>query len=99
MEDVRNPSPVVAQPEPAASASDDVFLFPASFAQQRLWFLDKLEPGQNVYNVPFAMRLVGHLEVHALKESFRELIGRHEALRTTLSENAEGKPVQFVAAQ
>src|SRR5262249_16445860 len=90
---------MMAEREGTMTGPDDVFVFPASFAQQRLWFLDQLERGQSTYNVPFAIRLVGHLEVHALKESFRELIHRHEALRTTLSMNAEGEPVQFVAAQ
>ena len=80
-------------------ASEDVFLFPASFSQQRLWFLDKLEPGQNTYNVPFAIRLSGALNVEAMERSLCELIRRHEVLRTTFSEDELGKPIQLVAAE
>jgi amino acid adenylation domain-containing protein len=97
MEDVSNPSHLVAQPEHTEAASDEVFVFPASFAQQRLWFLDKLEPGQSAYNVPFAIRLSGPLDTRVLQQSFQELIGRHEVLRTTLSDNGDGEPLQIVA--
>jgi len=79
-------------------SSDDVFVFPASFAQQRLWFLDKLEPEGNAYNVRFGVQLSGQLHVGALEQSFQELIRRHEILRTTLSEDENVKPVQVVAA-
>jgi amino acid adenylation domain-containing protein len=76
---------------------DDVFVFPASFAQQRLWFLDKLEPGQG-YIVPVAMRLTGNLRADVLESAIRELISRHEVLRTTFSEDDSGKPIQLVSA-
>ncbi|HZI05029.1 MAG TPA: amino acid adenylation domain-containing protein, partial [Archangium sp.] len=56
---------------------------PLSFAQQRLWFLEQLEPGQPTYNLPLAMELEGALDVSALEQSFQELVRRHEALRTT----------------
>jgi amino acid adenylation domain-containing protein len=97
MEDVSNS--VFHQPEAAQSDPDDVFLFPASFAQQRLWFLDKLEPGQSTYNVPFAIRLIGHLQIELLERSLREIIARHEVLRTTFSDDEEGIPIQVVAAR
>jgi amino acid adenylation domain-containing protein len=97
MEDVSNS--VFHQPEAAHSDPDDVFLFPSSFAQQRLWFLDKLEPGQSTYNVPFAIRLIGHLEIELLERSLREIVTRHEVLRTTFSEDEEGIPIQVVAAK
>jgi amino acid adenylation domain-containing protein len=79
-------------------AADDVFVFPASFAQQRLWFLDKLEPEESAYNVPFAVRLSGPLDKEILERSFRELIRRHEVLCTTFAEDDQGEPVQLVAA-
>jgi amino acid adenylation domain-containing protein len=82
---------------PAAERSDDdVFIFPASFAQQRLWFLDQVDPGSAVYNVPIAFRLDGALNVPALTRALQELVDRHEALRTTFGAS-EGVPVQIVA--
>ncbi|HZH16513.1 MAG TPA: condensation domain-containing protein, partial [Archangium sp.] len=56
---------------------------PLSFAQQRLWFLEQLEPGLPTYHIPLAMRLEGALDVSALERSFQELVHRHESLRTT----------------
>ena len=70
--------------------------FPLSFAQQRLWFLDKLEPGLSVYNVPEAMRLKGLLDVCALEQSINEIVQRHEILRTTFV-GVNGEPLQAVA--
>src|SRR6476469_5061058 len=55
---------------------------PLSFAQQRLWFLDQLVPENTAYNIAFAMRLSGNLDLAALRASFNEVIRRHEALRT-----------------
>jgi amino acid adenylation domain-containing protein len=68
-----------------------------SFAQQRLWFLDQLEPGKPFYNNSVGLRMRGNLNMEALKKSFDGLIARHEILRTTFSMvNAE--PVQVVSA-
>jgi len=61
----------------------EVFVFPASFAQQRLWFLDQLFPGNAFYNVSAAIRLTGSLNLAALEQTFNEIVRRHEALRTT----------------
>nr|WP_253903091.1 non-ribosomal peptide synthetase [Corallococcus exiguus] len=58
-------------------------LLPLSFAQQRLWFIDQLEPGTATYNIPFALRVQGALDVPALERAFHALLHRHEALRTT----------------
>ncbi|RKG94218.1 amino acid adenylation domain-containing protein, partial [Corallococcus sp. CA053C] len=70
---------------------------PLSFAQQRLWFLDQLQPGGSAYNMPFALRLEGALDAGALEQAFTELVRRHESLRTTLGDEA-GTPVQHIHA-
>ena len=69
--------------------------YPLSFAQQRLWFLEQLEP-DGPYKVPAAFRLRGPLQVAALERSVNEIISRHEVLRTRFVE-IEGRPVQIVA--
>ncbi|MBD1900681.1 amino acid adenylation domain-containing protein [Trichocoleus sp. DQ-A3] len=74
----------------------EVFVFPASFAQQRLWFLDQLFPGNTFYNVATALRLKGSLNAWALEETFNEIVRRHEALRTTFR-MLDGQPVQVIA--
>ncbi len=78
------------------SDAEDVFVFPASFAQQRLWFLDQLEPGSSTYNMPSAVRLSGELNKEALEQSFTEIIRRHESLRTTFA-TVDGQPVQVIS--
>ncbi len=67
---------------------------PLSFAQQRLWFLDQLEPGQANYNIPASIRIHGQAEVAALIRAIRLLAERHEALRTIfVSEDGKAKQV------
>jgi hypothetical protein len=68
---------------------------PASFAQRRLWFLDRLSPGSPAYNVPLAYRLSGPLDAEALWRSLSELVRRHEVLRTTFDVRG-GEPVQVI---
>ncbi|MGZ3460106.1 MAG: condensation domain-containing protein, partial [Archangium sp.] len=63
---------------------------PLSFAQQRLWFLDQLEPNNPAYNIPTAVRMEGTLDPNALERSFNELVRRHESLRTTFRGDPEG---------
>ena len=70
-------------------------LLPLSFAQQRLWFIDQLEPGQAVYNCPVAVRMEGWLEVNVLERALNEIIRRHEALRTRIEVEAN-VPVQVI---
>jgi amino acid adenylation domain-containing protein len=69
---------------------------PLSFAQERLWFLDRMEPGNAFYNLPNAVRLRGALDAAALERALGEIVRRHEALRTTFGE-ADGAPVQTIA--
>ncbi len=69
---------------------------PLSFAQQRLWFLDRLQPGGATYNVPTVLRVEGRLDVGALKGAFTELVRRHESLRTRFPDEG-GVPVQVIA--
>ncbi|HYG09428.1 MAG TPA: amino acid adenylation domain-containing protein, partial [Pyrinomonadaceae bacterium] len=69
---------------------------PLSFAQQRLWFLDQLEQGSAAYNLPYAGRLAGALNLPALERSVAEIIQRHEALRTSFVE-VDAQPVQLIA--
>jgi amino acid adenylation domain-containing protein len=73
------------------------FVFPLSFAQERLWFIDQLEPGTGIYNLPVAYRLRGPLDVVALERSLNEIVRRHEILRTTFSV-AEDRPIQAIAS-
>ena len=68
---------------------------PLSFAQERLWFLDQMEPGTAGYNLPTAVRLRGDLPAKTLEQTFRLILSRHEALRTVFpSEN--GQPFQHI---
>ena len=69
---------------------------PLSFAQARLWFLDQLEPGSSLYNIPSAIRLEGALDVEALASSLDALVERHETLRTRFEVEDEN-PVQVIA--
>src|SRR2546421_1582020 len=69
---------------------------PLSFAQQRLWFLDQLAPGSPVYNISEGMHLVGPLDVPALGQSLKEIVRRHEAVRTTFRA-IDGQPYQIIS--
>ncbi len=68
---------------------------PLSFAQERLWFLEQLEPGTPVYNIPWAVRLSGDLKVNALEQALDWIIARHEVLRTTYKA-VDGVPQQVI---
>jgi amino acid adenylation domain-containing protein len=68
---------------------------PLSFAQQRLWFIDQLEPGNTAYNIPGALRLEGRLDLEVLERVINELVRRHETLRTRF-EAEDGSPVQVI---
>ncbi|HEX2211317.1 MAG TPA: amino acid adenylation domain-containing protein, partial [Longimicrobium sp.] len=86
--DVPQLKPVAAVPRAGA--------LPLSFAQERLWFMDRLQPGSASYNVPSAMRVRGALDVRAMERALGEIVRRHEVLRTTFEER-DGAPVQVIA--
>jgi amino acid adenylation domain-containing protein len=69
--------------------------FPLSFAQQRLWFIDQLERGSSLYNIPTTLYIKGWLNVPAVEQILNEIVRRHEALRTSFT-TVEGQPVQVI---
>ena len=69
---------------------------PLSFAQERLWFLEQLEPGNSAYNICRAARLRGSLDYKALEASLNEIAHRHEVLRTSF-EVIAGQPIQVIS--
>lgn len=79
------------------AAAEDVFVFPVSFAQQRLWFLDRLAPHNPLHNIFVAVRLQGWLNIASLQQTLNEIVRRHEILRTTFI-LMDGQPVQVVVA-
>jgi amino acid adenylation domain-containing protein len=79
-----------------AASPTAALVFPASFAQQRLWFLDQLNPGQTVYSIEHAIHITGLLDAAVLERAINEIIRRHESLRTTIAIR-DGEPVQVVA--
>jgi acyl carrier protein len=83
-------------PPPLVARSGDRGSAPLSFAQQRLWFLDRLEPGSAAYNMPLAVRLSGRLDRGALARSVAEVVRRHESLRTRFATGAAGEPFQVI---
>jgi amino acid adenylation domain-containing protein len=72
-------------------------VLPLSYAQDRLWFLDQLDPGTAVYNIPVGLRFKGQLDVTALRDSLSEIVRRHEVLRTRFA-MFEGKPCHIIEA-
>jgi amino acid adenylation domain-containing protein len=89
-------TPDLAQPAIQTVPRDEAL--PLSFGQQRLWFLDQLEPGSPLYNNFAAVRLTGALDVAVLERCLNEIVRRHQALRTTFGE-AAGQPAQVIAPE
>ncbi|QCX81895.1 Linear gramicidin synthase subunit B [Streptomyces sp. YIM 121038] len=81
---------------PGIPPADRSAPLPLSFAQQRLWFLDRLRPGDSRYNSAVALRLTGALDRAALSRALDTVVARHEALRTTFQET-DGRPAQTVS--
>ena len=74
-----------------AEGADGTWSAPLSFAQQRLWFLDQLEPGSAMYNMPAAARVRGSLSVPTLQAALDEIAKRHEVLRTIFTRQATAR--------
>ena len=74
---------------------DAALMFPVTFQQRRLWFLDQLDPGSSTYNITWSLRMRGVLNPEALQASINEIVRRHEILRTTFPTH-DGEPVQLI---
>jgi hypothetical protein len=85
----------VSVPVPPLVAAPWKGKLPLSFAQERLWFLDQLEPGSAAYNMPGALRVRGELDRVAFECAMNEIVRRHEVLRTTFAV-VDGQPVQVM---
>ncbi|MFC9249746.1 condensation domain-containing protein, partial [Streptomyces sp. NPDC057136] len=83
-------------PVPPMAAADRDEPLALSFAQQRLWFLDQMEPGSAEYNVPQPVVWPGGLDIAALGEALSAVVARHEVLRTRLVAGPDGVPHQVI---
>ena len=72
--------------------------FPLSYAQQRLWFLQRMEGPNAVFNLPIALRITGALNTSALLTAIRDVVARHESLRTVLRDSEDETPYQHIFA-
>ena len=93
---VDSPIGISVAPGTPEIESENTYVFPLTFAQQRLWFLEQLEPHATAYLIPWSIRMNGTLNVSALRDSLNEIVRRHEILRTTFS-SVDGQPTQVVA--
>uniref|UniRef100_UPI0010F502A8 non-ribosomal peptide synthetase n=1 Tax=Gordonia sp. GAMMA TaxID=2502241 RepID=UPI0010F502A8 len=80
---------------PVVAVSPRPELIPLSFAQQRIWFLNRFEPGSATHNLPAVLRLSGDLDADVLHSALVDVVRRHEVLRTTFPDQA-GVPYQLI---
>jgi len=78
-----------------SNVTEEAVVFPTSYAQRRMWFMDQFEPGSPYYNIPMAMRLKGKFDYEIFERTINEIIRRHESLRTTFA-SIDGNPVQVI---
>jgi acyl-CoA synthetase (AMP-forming)/AMP-acid ligase II/thioesterase domain-containing protein/NADP-dependent 3-hydroxy acid dehydrogenase YdfG len=90
--------PDASDGEAGAGQAEEALAFPASYAQERMWFCYRLDPQDVSYNVPLLLQLTGELDTNALQAAINDLIARHETLRTTFAES-DGGLQQIVAEQ
>ncbi|MFI1241561.1 condensation domain-containing protein, partial [Nocardia salmonicida] len=86
-----------ARPRPALSRRDRPDVIPLSFAQRRLWFLHRLEGPSATYNMPMVLRLAGTLDANTFEEAIRDVLDRHEPLRTVFPV-VDGSPRQEIVS-
>lgn len=91
---IKPENPANTPPEPVP----EHYVFPASFAQERLWFLDQLEPGSSAYHIAQAFRMRGALDTDALQASINAIVACHESLRTFFSWQDQN-PVQVITSR
>lgn len=89
IEKERSAGTISISPELVAYSRKNNSTIPLSFAQQRLWLVDQLEPDSAAYNMPSALRVQGKLDLNILRRVFDAIINRHEILRTTFSNNGD----------
>jgi amino acid adenylation domain-containing protein len=89
---LRRPTSPVTLVQPRVEDNGET---PLAFAQERLWFMEQLEPGQPFNNIPFAIRIEGELNLDALERAVAEIVRRHKTLRTAFK-SANGRPVAMV---
>ena len=82
---------------PIAKAERGASSYPLSYAQQRLWFMEQLNPQQATYNIAAALRLNGQLKPELLNQTFKRIIGRHESLRTVFVQDQDGAKQKILA--
>ncbi|HKY31334.1 MAG TPA: amino acid adenylation domain-containing protein [Candidatus Polarisedimenticolia bacterium] len=87
------PRPSTIRPIPGR---ETMAFFPASLDQERLWFIDQMEPGNPAYNIHTATRMIGPMDRERMRRAINLVVARHEVLRTTLPVR-DGRPVQVVA--
>ena len=76
----------------------EVFAFPMSFAQQRLWFLEQLQPNSALYHIASLLEIQGSLDLAALQQSINQIVVRHETLRTTFG-MVDQTPMQLISSE